>query len=499
MNFKEVPTGIKVPGFYAEIDNSRAAGSAVMPWKVLVVGQQTRSADVACALVTSDDDADIQFGYGSQLALMIRALRKNAPMVETYALPLNDAASSAAAVNTVTIAGTATENGTVVIQIDGVRVKVGVVAGDIAASVATKLAEEIGTAAPADSMTQLPVYASASAGTVTITSKNKGTCGDEILVSVGETQADVIPAGLTVTVAAGARGSGDPDLKKVKKNGSADVSIVTVIAGRWFNVIACGLNDDDNIQILKEELDERWTALRQELGVLFYGKSFTSVSAAQTYYDGKNSQLLVPVCLVNAPCTSWERAARIAGLAAFSAKQDPANPIGNIEVKGEVAPASDDDLTPTERQVLLDAGCSDITADANSRVVYARRLVTTYKRNAAGAADMSYMQPETVFCLSYFRWAWNNRMASRYPRAKCANDDAKFGVGQVILRPSTVKAEAIDFYFDMCQAGICQGYDYFKENVECEIDPNDPYRINVLLPPEFIKQMFVMATIIQFS
>lgn len=499
MNFNQIPNGIKVPGFYAEIDNSRAAGSAVMPWKVLVIGQQTKSAAVECSLVTSDDDADVKYGYGSQLALMIRALRKNAPSVETYALPLNDASSSVAAVNTVTVAGTAGESGTIVLVIDGVRVKVGVVNGETAASIASKIAEEIGTAAAADSATQLPVYASASAGAVTITAKNKGTCGNEIVVGVGQTVADIIPAGLTVTVAAGTRGATDPNLTKIKKNGSADVSVVSVIAGRWFNVIACGLNDDDNIKILKEELDERWTALRQEIGVLFYGKSFDSVAAAQTYYNDKNSQVIVPVCLYKAPCTAWERAARIAGIAAYSAKQDPAMPIGNLEVKGEVAPDESDDLTFEEKQILLDAGCSDIDADKNSRTVYVRRLVTTYKRNSAGAADMSYMQPEVVFCLSYFRWAWNNRMASKYPRTKSAKDDAQFGIGQVVLRPSTVKGEAIDFYKEMCDAGICQGYEYFVENVECEIDPNDPYRINVLLPPEFMKQMFVMATLIQFS
>ena len=493
MNFKEIPTGTKVPGFYAEIDNSRAAGSSVMPWKVLVIGQTVKSAKCEPTLITSDEDADTKFGAGSQLALMIRAYRKNQTGIETYALPLADVAGDKASLS-VDVGGPATVSGEIVLVVDGVRVKTTVSANQAANTIAGNIVTAINAKA------QLPVTASATTNGFKLEAKNAGTCGNEISVSVGKTASDIVPDGVTLKVGSAdlesamlASGTGAPDLSE------SGVNVVSLIANQWYNVIVAGVNDDDNVKILEEELDARWTALRQELGILFFGKSFANVADAQTYYVARNSQVCIPVCLIGAPRSSWERAAAVAGVAADSAKQDPAMPIGNVELIGETAPDEKNDLSFEEKQVLLDAGCSGIDADKTTRTVYVRRLVTEYKKNAAGAADQSYMQPETIFCLSYFRWAWNNRMASKYSRAKCANDEAKFGIGQVILRPSTVKAEAISFYKDMCDAGICQGYEYFVENVECEIDANDKNRINVLLPPEFIKQMFVLASIIQFA
>ena len=117
-------------------------------------------------------------------------------------------------------------------------------------------------------------------------------------------------------------------------------------------------------------------------------------------------------------------------------------PLGNLAVKGILAPAMKDRKNLNEENAMLLAGGALINA-ATDGTVYLRRTVTTYKKNAAGADDNSYQQLETVFTLSFIRWDWNNYMASKYPRAKLAKDGYEYGEGQVVITPKKGRAEAL--------------------------------------------------------
>ena len=84
-------------------------------------------------------------------------------------------------------------------------------------------------------------------------------------------------------------------------------------------------------------------------------------------------------------------AAAGAGVIAQSAEADPAMPLGNLAVKGVLAPAMKDRKNLNAENAMLAAGGSLLNA-ASDGTVYLRRTVTTYKKNAAGADDDSYMQ-----------------------------------------------------------------------------------------------------------
>lgn len=494
MSFTQVPSGIKKPGFYTEFNNSRAASGGSMPWKVLIIGQQTKSAS-GVQVVESADAADAKYGYGSQLALMIRSFLKNGSNIELYALPIAEPASGAAATCEITVTASSVKAGTLALYIGGERVAVPVAKDATANDIASAIASAVGTVSDSTSKTSLVCSASASNAVVTLTAKNKGVVGNGIDVRVNYNSADVTPEGVSLSIGGFSGGTGDVSLSGVP----------ALIANRWFNEIVAGCNDDTNVGVINNELDSRWNALRQETGVLFYGKDFvdsgdtTAYAAALTYYDAKNSQVLVPVSYIKSPTPCFVTAAALAGAAAVSAKNDPAAPIKSIELKGVLAPKSEDELTFDQQDTLLKYGCSNIACDEASRTVYICRAVTTYKRNAAGAADDSYSQPETVFCLSYFRWKWNNHMATKYPAAKLAKDGSAFGVGQVILTPTTAKAEAVEFFGELIYEGVCQDMETFKNELEVEIDANDSWRINFMLPPDFVKQLFICATEVQFK
>ena len=79
ISFSNVPAGIRVPLFYAEVDNS-LANTAVTDLKVLLIGQKTDAGTAEVnkpVLVTSVSSGRELFGVGSQLALMNAAYRSN--------------------------------------------------------------------------------------------------------------------------------------------------------------------------------------------------------------------------------------------------------------------------------------------------------------------------------------------------------------------------------------------------------------------------------------
>jgi phage tail sheath gpL-like len=130
-----------------------------------------------------------------------------------------------------------------------------------------------------------------------------------------------------------------------------------------------------------------------------------------------------------------------------------------------------------------------VAADDGS--VFTSRIVTTYKRNAQGVQDDSFLQLETVLTLSYLRWYWNNYLASKYSHAKLKPDGTKVASGQQIMTPSLGKAELIACYEKWEEAGLVYDSKGFAENLVVELDPNDPYAMNFFIPVHLVKQFFV--------
>lgn len=83
IQFSEIPSDNLVPMFMTEFDNTNAAKSGAMPWKNLVIGQPLPGkSETELKQITSDESADALYGAGFQLALMIRAFRKNSKTSE---------------------------------------------------------------------------------------------------------------------------------------------------------------------------------------------------------------------------------------------------------------------------------------------------------------------------------------------------------------------------------------------------------------------------------
>src|SRR5471032_469485 len=207
--FSNIPSNLRVPLFYAEVDNSQA-NSGTQTQRTLIIGQMTSSgAGVANIPVLGQgvSGAKLKGGLGSMLALMTAAYVASDDFGEVWFLPLADAAGAVAATGSVLVAGSPTATGVISLYIAGQLISLTVTTGEVAADIATALAALI------NSTPDLPVTAAAATATVTLTAKNKGLAGNEIdlrLNYLGAQSGEAIPAGLTLTLTPVTGGTTNP-------------------------------------------------------------------------------------------------------------------------------------------------------------------------------------------------------------------------------------------------------------------------------------------------
>lgn len=148
VSFNQVPSNIRVPFVAVEFDSSRASqGPALLPYRALLIGQKTKAGSAAAnsiVRVTSADQVVALAGRGSMLHRMAIAYFSANKSTETYIGVLSDDSAAAYASGTLTVAGTATETGTISLYIGGKLFRVGVTSGDTASTIAANIASAVG-------------------------------------------------------------------------------------------------------------------------------------------------------------------------------------------------------------------------------------------------------------------------------------------------------------------------------------------------------------------
>jgi phage tail sheath gpL-like len=239
----------------------------------------------------------------------------------------------------------------------------------------------------------------------------------------------------------------------------------------------------------------RFGPLRMIDGVAFTAKN-DSVANLGTLGDGRNSPHSSIVATNHSPTPPFEYAAHVAGVAALYGNADPARPFQTLSLSWVKAPAESDLFTIEERNLLLFDGIST-TRVAAGGVVQIERLCTTYKTNAAGSADTSYYDVTTMLTLLYARYSFRNKLQTKYPRHKVANDGVRVGAGQAVVTPKSLKAEALLWFRELESLGLFENFDQFKTDLVVERNEIDPNRVDFLLPPDLINQFVIGAAKIQ--
>ncbi|CAG9172395.1 phage tail sheath subtilisin-like domain-containing protein [Cupriavidus respiraculi] len=486
--FSNIPQNVRVPLFYAEVDNSQA-GYFSQQNRTLLVGQKlaagTSPADTL-QLVARTDQAKELFGVGSMLARMHELYRLGDPFGEVWCIAMDDPGAGAAATGSFAISGTATKAGTLNAYIGAQRVQIGVAAGDTAATLATALAAAV------NANVELPVTAAAATGTVTLSARHKGALGNDLLLQMnyyGAAGGESTPAGLTVAVTAMSGGTAAPSL----------TAAVPAMGDEEFDFIVNPYSDTTTLDLWRTTMNDvsgRWAWNRQIYGHVYSAQrgTFSGLQAAGVLRNDQHVTLAGFETLVPNPV--WEYAAAYGARNAVFINADPARPTQTGELVGILPAPAGNRFVQAERQTLLSSGIA--TSFVSGGVVRIERAITTYQKNLWGQPDPSYLDSETMHQLAAILRRLRNAITTKYPRHKLADDGTQFGAGAAIVTPSVIRGELLAQYAAMEDEGLVENSRAFAANLIVERDANDPNRLNVLLPPDLVNQLRVFAVLAQF-
>lgn len=491
ISFNLIPSNIRTPGVFVEIDNSRAMyGLQRFNTRILVIGQRLSTGTVAAnvpTLVSSVEQAKTFFGTGSMLANQFKALKANNKYIETWAIALSDNGAGTAAAGAINFTGsTPTAAGTLNIYVAGVRVQVAVATTDTAAGLATK------TVAAINELVDLPVTAAVNgsdAKIVDVTARHKGEVGNDIdirLNYLGEQGGERTPAGVAVALTQPTGGATNPSVS----------TAIAALPDEIYDYWTCPYTDSSNLTALKTELDDRWGPLRALEGHLFCAKD-ASVGSLSTFGNSHNSPHVTCLGLYDSPTPSYEVAAAMVAQVGYSATIDPARPFQTLELRGVYAPPEASRFLQSERNTLLYDGVSTYTV-SRSNAVLLERIITTYQTNAASAPDASYLDYNTMATLAFLRQSLRSTLSSKFPRHKIVDNGTRFGAGQAIATPNMLTAEIVALFSLWEANGLVEDLTQFKNELIVERDSGDPNRVNIQLPPNLVNQLNVIAAQIQY-
>jgi phage tail sheath gpL-like len=489
VSFNDLPTTVRVPGQYMEIDNSNASSSSAVWYKLLILGQMlpTGTAEplVPVQITSGKSQADTLFGQGSMLSNMVAAATTANNYTETWALPVEDNSAGAVASGAVTYAGTATVAGTATLYVGGVTVQAAVALGQTAAETAALMVEAIADAP------DLPVTAAVDAtnsAKVVITARHKGVDAGRIDLRTTYYTGDAMPAGLSATITAMAGGAANP----------SQTAVIAAISEDWYHIFAQPWTDSASLSAWATELARRFGPLVQMDGRAISCTS-GSVGTLATFGAALDSPHLV--CPGGAgssyPNPDFVRTAVWSAIVAYYQAIDPARPLQTLKLTGILAPARADRFTWVNRNALLHDGIATEKI-ATDGMVMIERAVTTYRTNAYGRDDTSYLDTETMGVIAYLRYSWPERMAQKFSRMKLADDGTTYPAGQAIVTPSIIGKEQIAWFIEMMNLGYVEDLAQFKKDQVVVRNASDRSRVDSLIPTHLVSGLRVLAGKLRF-
>jgi len=459
--------------------------------KVLIVGQKVAAGSAASGVLVKNISStgapeNALFGINSQVAAMIRAFKAVNPIVQIDIIPLADGAGTAGT-KTITIVGTATEAGTLVVVAGSEtlhRYEVAVASGNTATIIASSIVAKI------NADTKCPFTASSAIGVVTLTADNVGTVGNDLGVEVSGSIAGV--TGFAVAV--GVSGATDPAL----------TGILDVATDRYQGIV-WPYKDGSAIDTLLLYLDARFNPTNAILdGVAFINLDDTHVNALAAG-NAENSESLVlfgdkiesetnykgPA--MNEP--SYSKSATVAAIRSLRLTPDAAIaryltssasldqfggpalaslPYFNTPVPQFPLIATGRGWTAVEITQLGDAGVSVIGNNSTGTNALIGEIFTTFKTDPAGNPDVTFEFLNYVDTSSNVREYFFNNYKKRFAQSRLTEGSVSRGrdmANAVIIRAYTEQLykDLAGPNFVLVQDGET-AFKFFKKNVTIVLD-----------------------------
>ena len=485
INFTYYDVSNRVPGVYVEMDPSQA-NTATQLQASLLLGQisvtGTGQANVP-VLVESKAQVMQLCGQGSMLANMaVRYLARD-PFGPLYIVPLEDESAATAATGTITVTGPASAAGTINCYIGGIRTQCAVANGDAATAIATNLTAAI------NANPDVQVRAAAAAGVITLTSNFKGEAASHIDVRFdyyGTLGGEYGVQGVGFTIVPMASGAGNPGI---------DVALAN-LSDTSFDFICCPYTDATSLNSMESFLDDQ--AGRWSWEQMIYGGAFSAftgtLGACTTFGNSRNDQHMSIMAYNDSPDPPWIWATEMMALAASSLRADPGMPLQYIATTLK-APPVQSRWTIGERNTLLYDGMSTFRVNDAGQVIM-ERMCTTYQKNAAGAADNSYLDVETMYGLMFVARDLTNFLLTRYMRKKLVSDQTPIAPGSNCVNSLMIKASVIQEYRVLQLNGYVQNATTFAQNIVVEDAGNG--LVKILAPVDLVNQLRQIAILLQF-
>lgn len=361
-----VPSNLNVPQTFHTFTYLYANRSLVsLPLRIALVGMQKGGTGVAGTVyeVVDATQTDALFGANTELAIMCRmafavsAQLQRGPRV--FACPIAEPAASVAATRTLTITGTATADGNVIVRACGRTVSVGVRSGDVQNTIATAISNALKAINENN-----PFATSVAANVVTITYATTGTTGNDMTNTVEQT----VP-GVTVAAAAGVAGTGTPNIQ----------TAIDALAPGQYDGIAFSSHIGGDITIIGTDINNSWSATNKLWRWYFMGETGT-IGTATALAAAANHQAVIVTSYEGSPSLPGEISTAMA-MAAFSRSRPNATYNGlRLPI---YPPPSATVYTGTEKETAIAAGLTPLDAviasdgsqvAGQSKIV---RLVTT--------------------------------------------------------------------------------------------------------------------------
>ncbi|HCC7945859.1 phage tail sheath subtilisin-like domain-containing protein [Citrobacter freundii] len=493
--FSNVPSNLRTPLFYAEVDNSQA-NTATVNQNTLIIGQMlstgTATADepVICA---STPNAKVLAGQGSMLASMMDVYLQNDSSGTIYLLPVMDAATGMTGAEwALVVTGVPTANGVISLYIAGIRVQVAVVPTDTSDIISGAIVTAIGANADLPVTAQLVAATADDPAKVKLTAKNKGALGNTIdirLNYLGASGSEYSPPGVDIAITKMTGGAGTPDLTTALAN----------LHDTNYDFIVFPYDDTTSLDAVRDFLNDqtgRWSYSQQTYGHAF-GATSGTYGVLTAKGEGRNDQHASLMGVNDSPSPSYLWAAGYAGAAAVSLRNDPGRPLQTLVIRGVLAPPMTSRFSLTERNTLLYSGISTFTVQPDNSVQI-ENVITTYQLNGYGQPDDSYLQVETLFLLMFCMRDMRSIVTSKFGRVKLAKDGTRFAPGSALVTPSTIKAELIAEYQSLEWQGYVQDSKGFAAGLIVEQNASNPNRVDVLWDGILINQLRIFAVLAQF-
>lgn len=483
---------ISIPGYP---DSNRVPGVYFRPQPQGSVGQQNQRALIIAPMLTGTGapnipqisagyaDAQAKYGAASIAAQMVFDYLQQDSFGELWVLPIAQPTGSAGA-GTIAFSGTATASGTLSLYVAGQLVSVPVSSGDTAATVATNVAAAV------TALVGFPVTASATTSTVTLTAADKTVAGADIDLRLnygGTAKGEATPAGITATITAFSGGVTNPSLATALGN----------LGNTTFDWIISAFNDAASVAAIAAVLQDqtgRWSWEEELFGHAFYafrGNLSALVTEGQLY----NDQHATIMGAYDTPWPMYRVVADYAAAAAVSLRSDPALPLQQLALNMP-APPTQSRFTLSEMNSLLYDGISTFVVNDAGQVTIGR-LITTYRTNAAGAADDSYLDVETLFTLMYLIRDMRAFLQITYARKKLVADGSLIAAGSNAVTSQLILQSCLARYQTYCTNGLAQNYATFAKNALAQNAGGGLVKLS--LPFDLANQLRVIAVLALFT